>query len=348
MKIIDKLLSFNFFPCGLLFCVVLAACSQIAEPARQSAANASTPDETLPPPISATESPTPRGFDIEHISVSSAQTGEFPYFSLIEGYQQVKDSAENRDADFDRYEFFDGAKLVSVEGRLRTIYAVNENGKSPAAFKIMKTYESLIKKLGGVKVFEGRNYDRYSLDVKYSDPRHRPDHKTKSEFGVYVVRLPDKEIWVEVFIDNYSKDDYYLTVVEKKNLEVKARLLSADEMKKAIDAAGHVALYINFDFNKADIKPDSQPIIEEIVKLLKADPTLNLTVEGHTDNVGNPEYNKQLSEKRAKAVASAVAAKGIEAKRLKTVGYGQEKPVADNNSDAGRAKNRRVELVKIN
>jgi OmpA-OmpF porin, OOP family len=341
--------TFTLLIVDLFLCVTLTACGQVVEPAHQTAASGSPPIQTVtPPPIVPNQTPTPNGFNIEQISVSDTQIGEFPYFSLIEGYQQVKDSPENRDADFDRYEFFDGAKLISVEGRLMTTYAVNENGKGPAAFKIMKTYESLVKKLGGVKVFEGKNYDLYSRNVKYGDPRHRPDYKTKSELGVYVVRLPDKEIWVEVFIENYSKDDYYLTVLEKKNLEVKASLLKADEMKKAIDAAGHVALYINFDFDKADIKPDSQPIIDEIVKLLKENPTLNLSVEGHTDNVGKSVYNKQLSEKRAQAVASAVTAKGIEAKRLKSVGYGQEKPLADNASEEGKAKNRRVELVKIN
>ena len=345
MKNIFKILIVDLF-----LCVVLTACSQVVEPSpppQNNVASAETPNQiAVSPSPESEETAIPKGFDISQIPIVNPLLGKFPYFSLIEGYQAVKDSYESKDVDFDRYEFFDGTKLISVEGRLTTIYAVNENGKGPAAFKIMKTYESLVKDLGGVKVFEGKNYDRFSRNFEYSDPRHRPDHKIKSEFGVYAVRLPDKEIWVEVFVDNYSKDDYYLTVVEKKNLEVKAHLLSADEMKQAIAANGHVALYINFDFDKADIKPDSQPIIDEIVKLLKEKPDLNLIVEGHTDNAGKPDYNKQLSDKRAKAVMSAVVAKGVEAKRLKAVGYGQEKPIADNNTDEGRAKNRRVELVK--
>lgn len=337
---------------ALLLLATLGGCAaRQAETAKQDAAG-SAPATPSPSPELPSPTPSPAletsGFDVDKVPVATSPVGRFPYFSLIEGYQAVKDSSENRDADFDRYEFFDGAKLIPVEGRLTTVYAVNENGKGPAAFKVMKTYESLVKSLGGVKVFEGKNYDRYSLDLEYGDPRHRPDYKTKSELGVYVVRLPDKEIWVEVFIENYSKDDYYLTVVEKKNLEVKASLLSADEMKQAIDAEGHVALYINFDFDKADIKPESEPIIDEIVKLLKSDLVLSITVEGHTDNIGKPHYNKQLSDKRAKAVAAAVATKGIEIRRLTAVGYGQEKPIADNATDEGRAKNRRVELVKIN
>src|SRR5258706_15116543 len=101
-------------------------------------------------------------------------------------------------------------------------------------------------------------------------------------------------------------------------------------MKKELDAKGHVALYINFDFNKADIKPDSQPIIEQILKLLKNNPGLKLAIEGHTDNVGTPAYNKQLSDARARSVMVALTAQGVEAQRLTATGFGQERPVADN------------------
>jgi OOP family OmpA-OmpF porin len=123
--------------------------------------------------------------------------------------------------------------------------------------------------------------------------------------------------------------------------------LPAGEMKRELDSKGHVALYINFDFDKSDIKPESQPIIDEILKLLKTNPSLNLTVEGHTDNVGAPDYNRRLSDARARSVVAALTAHGIASRRLTAVGFGQEKPVADNGTEAGRAQNRRVELVKV-
>ena len=84
-----------------------------------------------------------------------------------------------------------------------------------------------------------------------------------------------------------------------------------------------------------------------IVKLLRNNPSLSLAVEGHTDNIGTPAYNKKLSDARAKSVMAAVTADGIEARRLKAAGHGQEKPITDNGSEEGRAKNRRVELVKM-
>ena len=83
------------------------------------------------------------------------------------------------------------------------------------------------------------------------------------------------------------------------------------------------------------------------MKLLKNNPGLNLTVEGHTDNIGAPDYNRRLSDARARSVAAALRARAILDSRLKAVGYGQDKPIADNNAEEGRAKNRRVELVKM-
>jgi outer membrane protein OmpA-like peptidoglycan-associated protein len=214
---------------------------------------------------------------------------------------------------------------------------------------VFKTYESLVKGLGGVTVFEGKGEDLSNANVEFRDKRHRDPVYDGDQMGIYMVRTPEREIWVEGYVpQHYGREGtYFLTVVEKKLLEVKASLLPAEEIKKELDAKGHVALYINFDFDKADIKPESQPILDQIVKLLKNNPSLNLTVEGHTDNIGTPPYNKKLSDARAKSVVGALTAQGIDALRLKAVGYGQDKPIADNSTDDGRAKNRRVELVKM-
>ena len=122
--------------------------------------------------------------------------------------------------------------------------------------------------------------------------------------------------------------------------------VTADAMYAALNKDGFVALYINFDTGKSDIKPESRGIVDQIAALLQAHPELKVSIEGHTDNVGTPQSNKTLSLQRAKSVMNAVGQKGIAATRLTAVGWGQEKPIADNRSEEGRAKNRRVEIVK--
>jgi outer membrane protein OmpA-like peptidoglycan-associated protein len=117
-------------------------------------------------------------------------------------------------------------------------------------------------------------------------------------------------------------------------------------MIDTINLAGRVALYINFDTGKAAIRPDSRQIIDQIAGMLNDEPALNITVEGHTDSTGDPAGNLRLSEMRAAAVVAALVERGIDGARLSAVGYGRTKPIANNGTEEGRAKNRRVELVK--
>ena len=139
-----------------------------------------------------------------------------------------------------------------------------------------------------------------------------------------------------------------LVVVAPDVMEKKMTFVNADEMKQAIHDAGKVALYgIYFDTDQDAVKSESQPTLEEIAKLLKAEPSIRLHVVGHTDNQGKPDYNLDLSRRRAASVVRELTSKyGIAASRLDAFGCGVYSPVASNESEEGRAKNRRVELVE--
>ena len=119
-----------------------------------------------------------------------------------------------------------------------------------------------------------------------------------------------------------------------------------ETMREELNKTGFVALYINFETGKADIKPESQKIVDQVAEMLKSDDSLNVSIEGHTDNVGTAAFNKTLSANRAKSVMNAIVARGIEKSRLSAKGWGQEKPVGDNKTEEGRAMNRRVEIEK--
>lgn len=153
-----------------------------------------------------------------------------------------------------------------------------------------------------------------------------------------------QEIWVQIEKGNGA---IWLRIVEKKAME-QYIVADAAAFSNDINATGHAAVYgINFDTGKATIKPDSAQAIEEIAKLLKADPNLKIHVVGHTDNTGGVDSNIKLSQGRAEAVLQAlVRDHGIAPARLRSYGCGQFAPVASNDSEEGWAKNRRVELVK--
>ena len=139
-----------------------------------------------------------------------------------------------------------------------------------------------------------------------------------------------------------------LETVEIGAMEERMVTLDATAMAKDIAETGSVALYgIYFDTDKAVLKPESAPAIAEIVKLLKGDPTLRLYVVGHTDNQGPLDYNTTLSRRRAQAVVDELVKKqGIPSARLAPAGVAMLAPKAPNDTEDGRAKNRRVELVR--
>jgi len=144
-----------------------------------------------------------------------------------------------------------------------------------------------------------------------------------------------------------GSDRYWVTTVKAKEMAQEMQA-TAEVMAKDISATGHFAVYgIYFDTDKAEVKPESEPALAEMAKLLKNNSSLNVFIVGHTDNTGTFEHNMKLSEARAASVTNALVAKhGIAAARLAPYGVGSLAPVASNDSDEGRAKNRRVELVK--
>ncbi len=139
-----------------------------------------------------------------------------------------------------------------------------------------------------------------------------------------------------------------LEVVESQAMDTGMVTVKAAAMAKGIDATGHIALYgVYFDTDSADIKPESSATLEEMSKLLQSRPSLKLQVVGHTDSQGDYEHNMDLSRRRAAAVATSLASRyGVDSGRLRAAGVGPLSRVASNDTPEGRAKNRRVELVK--
>lgn len=139
-------------------------------------------------------------------------------------------------------------------------------------------------------------------------------------------------------------------ILEPRPREKKMTLVKAEEMARSLSSTGRIALYgILFDTDKADLKPASDPALAEIAALLKSDPRLAVLIVGHTDNQGGFDYNIELSRRRADAVVKALAVTWkIDPKRLRAAGAGMIAPTAANDAEDGRAKNRRVEVVKLN
>ena len=226
--------------------------------------------------------------------------------------------------DFGVYEFFatKGPK-TPVEGKF-TFITYNFTGQrtnEPSGLAIVRNYENAIQKAGGT--------------ILQSDPQRWVNGKIVKD---------GQEVWVQIEKGNGT---IWLRIVEKKAME-QYIVADAAALGNDIRATGHVAVYgINFDTGKSTIKPESAKAIGEVARLLTTDPSLKVFVVGHTDNVGGVDSNIKLSQDRAEAVLQAlVSDHSISPARLRASGCGPFAPVASNETEEGRAKNRRVELVK--
>jgi len=213
-------------------------------------------------------------------------------------------------------------KSVPVEGHVwHIVYYLNAGTPKVSEIQILRNYQNAVKSLGGTEVYSDKG--RTSFRVKSGGRDH----------------------WVEVWTSYAGGYQLFITQAGEMSQGVTA---DAAVLANDIRATGHAAVYgILFDTGKADIRAESAQAIAEIAKLLKNDAALKLFVVGHTDNVGSAESNLRLSDQRAQAVMKALAGEhGIAVARLRAFGCAQFAPVAGNDTEDGRAKNRRVELVK--
>lgn len=289
-------------------------------------------------------------FDPASVPESSASLPPFPFFKEPEGLVSTLADKDRR-KNFDREHMIAGDKVVAVEGKVfrDRFQLTNPEQREYSEIEFHRNYANAIAELGGAEVSRVQYTHKVNEAFGGRDAVDKHYHGTCASDGcenhTYLIRQGGKEYWIQVSTGAIPLHGE-LVVLEKQAMASKLAFLDAAAMKKKLDADGRVALYVNFDTDKATLRPDAAPVVEEIAKLLQADPALKLSIDGHTDNTGTAERNRTLSKERAEAVRTALVAKGIAAERLSAQGFGPDKPLADNGSESGRAKNRRVELVK--
>ena len=226
-----------------------------------------------------------------------------------------------------------GAASALFEGTLaRLHYAFDDvdGGTGPAPADLMRHYADLIKMRNGRTLYSGSD-DLYGGPV----------------CGTFALTTGGTDFTVAIARIEASKKGlvtgYDLMVVSKETMP---RNLTAAQMLETIRAKGFVALYIDFAPDTAVIDSGSLALVTRLATMLVMDSTMNVSIDAHTDNTGPPEQGKAVSDERAGAVMHALVLKGIKPGRLSTRGWGQEHPVADNGTEEGRARNRRIEIVE--
>ncbi len=247
----------------------------------------------------------------------------FKFFTPFEGFY-LTDHCNY--SEFGAYEFIvdNGARSVKKEGVYREVWfhKKDDNNRTVSGLQILQNHVNAVKAAGGIVVKE-------------------------SDGSVFKTTYQGKELWIYVNSNTNSTDldNYGIMSIE---VDVMKQEVSAQDIKGSLDSQGKIALYgIHFDTGKSDIRPESEQAIASIAGYLLDNPGVNVFIVGHTDNAGNYDLNLKLSKSRGESVKNYLVSKyNISPARLTGDGVGQVCPVTTNDSDAGKALNRRVEIVK--
>lgn len=234
-----------------------------------------------------------------------------------------------------------------LEGKITRIRYQAPAGRS--VLEVFRNYEAALKQAGFETLFtcakEGcgnGQVTQYGTYLENWFPIYQPKYLSAK------LTRPEGDVYVSLFAGATSWQWDLLYVVEMKPMEAGLVTVNAESLAGDINRTGHASVYgIYFDTGKADVKPESDAALSEITKLLQQNANLKLYVVGHTDNQGTLDMNVDLSRRRADAVVKALTTKySVAAARLHPLGDGPSAAVASNDAEEGRAKNRRVELVK--
>jgi OOP family OmpA-OmpF porin len=257
-------------------------------------------------------------------------------------------------------------KSLKVEGLVSFYTYLAPLGRTNT--ELIRNYKQEFQRLGLTMLYEKGSGDKGWFGPGFGQVEKDSDigdilNYNESQERVLVAKSKDATptyywVFVTVFRDGNMPDRLrssvvkdraiaQLVVVTPEKMETKMAFVNAGDMSKALGDSGKVILYgVYFDNDKDSLRVDSQPTLQEIAKLLTTNPKLRIQVVGHTDNQGTPDYNLDLSRRRAASVVRAlISSYGVAASRLSSFGCGPYAPVASNETEEGRAKNRRVELV---
>ncbi len=239
------------------------------------------------------------------------QADEHLIFGTIPGFTLY----DHEKRDFGAYRFCDiNGENYLVEGQVSYYYYESDDSIDPNI--ILKRFEETGDKLNAEIYGDGKN--QLYMILHHNNRR--------------------------IYVDLFAEDFYYtLNLIERGELKSEIR---DEDLLKDLREIGKSVLYFNFKRNECELTSDCDDIIDMIASALKSVPSMGVSIDAYTDNIGPRDENLELSRKRAETIYNALLEEGIDSLRMVYNGYGEKDPIADNNTVMGRAFNNRIELVK--
>jgi OmpA-OmpF porin, OOP family len=287
------------------------------------------------------------------IPISNVDLGNFPYFKTLPNFKPTNLSDSLTIEQNNAY-FYDGKSYFAIEGQVsaQILNVIDDTKKIPSEFQIIQEFDKIVTTLGGKKIYTGKLPEDQLQKISKSDivslaSKHQI--APSAYYGVveYVIKTPQKEVWIQLVTGTIASKFYNLFVVEKQSQILTTNINKQNLILNGLEKNGKISTNLLFDLDNATLLSESKDELLNIVGVFQAHPDWKLKIDIHSAPIGKPDYILTLTEKRAVAIKDELVSLGVNAASIQIKGLGDKNPLVSNDTEKGRHTNTRVEISKL-
>lgn len=284
------------------------------------------------------------------IPITKADLGTFPYFKTLPNFSVVDSVTMGTNRTY----FYTGKTYLTVDGIVSAQKMnVRDSNKSNASeFECIQAFDKVIKALGGVKIYSGKLPEEPLKALTGNgivDVQSKHSLAESAHYGVveYVLRTPDKEVWVQLEPYSLGSKFYTLLVVERTNPLLMLNTNNANVIQAALEKTGKAITHLTFEPDQLALTSESKDELMNLLGIIQAHPDWKLRLELYNAPVGPAAYSLALTNKRVQAIKQSLVDMGVKSAAVDAVGMGEQKPLVPNDTEQGRLTNSRLEITKL-
>ena len=290
---------------------------------------------------------------INAIPVSNADLGTFPYFKTLPNFRPTNES-DSVTIEQNRTYFYDGKACFAIDGQVsaQILNVYDSKKKVPSEFQIIQEFDKMVLTLGGKKIFAGKLPEDQLQKISnlgIVDLASKHQVAPNAYYGVveYVIKAPQKEVWIQLVPASIGSSFYNLLVVEKQSNLLTTNINKGNAILKDLEKSAKAITNLYFELDNATLLTDSKDELLNIVNIFQVHPDWKIKIEINSAPVGKPDYILTLTEKRAVAIKEELVSLGVKPISVEVKGLGDTKPIASNETEKGRQTNTRAEISKL-
>lgn len=286
--------------------------------------------------------------------VTRAELGSFPYFRTLPNFQK-RGSNDSVTVELNQVYFFDGKKYFAIEGKVssQVLDMIDRDQKKTSEFQVIQEFDKIIATLGGKKIYTGELPTNLLKPIAGTDDiiaLYRTHQVVNSaHYGVveYMIKTPEKELWVQLQPYSIASGFYTLLVVEKQETLVSLNTNKPNQLLTNLEKNGKTTVAFQFVTDSATIESQSKDELLSILGILQSHPDWKLKIDVHMPSLGKAVYTQTLTQQRADEIKKQLVSLGAKAASIDAKGWGDTKPVINNETEKNRMANYRVEISRF-